>query len=175
MHKVILLAILTLSIHACELPEDYPVTSQPVYFEYNYINYAWGYHNKGWIIDEEGNVRAYNLPEAWMEPDSTGYIQEEDLLFNISQTDSVIGVVDSTVLIAKAALIPGAKDGKISKQENTAFDAGSAVLSAYYYDAEEEAYIKVFLAMSGDFSSQNESREAKKLVSWLRSFGVFWL
>ena len=38
--------------------------------------------------------------------------------------------------------------------------------------AEEEAYIKVFLAQLGDFSSYNESREAKRLVIWLRSFGV---
>jgi hypothetical protein len=175
MLKVILSAILILSIHACDLTDDNLTASQPIYFEYSYINFAWGYQHNGWIIDGDGNIKLYNLPDNWTETDSTGFIQEDDLLFNIDQTDSIVGVVDSTELMEKAALIPGAKNGKITSPVNIAADAGNATLYGYYYNSDEEAYEKVFLATSGDFSSHNQSDEAKELVAWLRSFGVFWL
>jgi hypothetical protein len=175
MCKAVVSAILILILNSCELTDEKLTTSQPIYFEYSYINFAWGYQHHGWVIDGDGNIKSYNLPDDWREPDSTGFIQEDDLLFNIEQTDSIVGVIDSTELMEKAALIPGAKNGKITNPVNIAADAGSASLYGYYYNSDEEAYEKIFLAASGDFSSHNESDEGKELVVWLRSFGVFWL
>ena len=167
------LSFLTLS--SCEIITNTPIDQQAVYFEYEYINYAWGFQHNGWIIDEEGNVRSFKLPEDWQYPDSSGMISEAALLYNIKQTDSIIAVVDSTELDKYTALITGARDGRISVRENTAADAGSASLHAYLYDEEKDAYLKIFLASSGDWSSENESYNARKLVKWLKEFGVFWL
>ena len=59
----------------CEGPED-----QPVYFEYHYQNWAWGYQESGWLIDSAGVVKGFHMPESFREADSTGLISTEDLL-----------------------------------------------------------------------------------------------
>ena len=175
MEKRAIILLFITCITGCETIEYNPPESQPVYFEYEYINFAWGYQNNGWIIDAGGNVRSWNRPEDWRRPDSTGYISESDLLYNISETDSVIEVVGSNELKKHVALIEGAKDGFITEPENIGNDAGSASLYGYWYDPGVDAYLKVFLGLSGDYSSENTSSEAKKLVAWLKEFGVFWL
>ena len=172
------LLVVTLMLSGCEkhcekqyaAPED-----QPVLFEYRYMNHAWGYSDHGWLIDGEGDVRRYDLPEEFRLPDSMGYITAEDLIHNLSQSDSIIGSIKTNDLDYYIGLISGASEGKISKSENVAFDAGSSVLSCYQYDADREMYQYVFLASSGDWEQSNNSPEAKILVDWLKEFGVFWL
>lgn len=168
---ILLLVLLT----SCDFLSYDPPLEQPVYFEYEYINFAWGYQHNGWIIDRDGNVRAWDQQEDWRKPDSTGYIGAADLEFNISLTDSVIAVVDSADLMDHVELISGAKNGYITEPRNTACDAGSSTVYAYYYDEDADGYLKVFLGSSGDFSSANTSDEARKLVAWLKKFGAFWL
>ncbi|MCK4745680.1 MAG: hypothetical protein KAT15_01525 [Bacteroidales bacterium] len=160
---------------ACEeLTYDAP-EDQPVFFEYNYINHAWGYQHHGWLIDGEGYVRYYNLPESYRFPDSTGYLSLEDLEHNIGLTDSVIEQVDGAELEKYRNYIPGAAKGEIGESSNVAADAGTSMLSCYLYDIHEDAYRKVFLAQSGDWEQFNLSEDAEKLVDWLREFDVFWL
>ena len=170
--SIILLFLMMIS---CEKVEYIPPNTQPVYFEYQYINHAWGYRFEGWLIDSDGNVRSLNLPDDWKHPDTTKYIGRADLEFNVSQTDSVIAVVGLKELMDRVALIEGAKDGSFTATEHTACDFGMSILYAYWYDSTREAYKQIFLAASGDFTSENESAEAKKLVRWLKRFGVFWL
>ncbi|MBN2697495.1 MAG: hypothetical protein JXR52_01610 [Bacteroidales bacterium] len=174
--KKSLFFILILLIYAsCETVDNLPSGGQPVYFEYEYINFAWGYQFNGWIIDSEGNVRYYEFPEDWKSADRTGFIGQADLAYNISLADSVIKTIGSTELMNHVALIEGAKDGHISERVNTACDAGTASLYCYWYHSTEAACKKIFLAASGDFTWKNESEEAEELVRWLKKFGVFWL
>jgi len=175
MQKPFLIIPLLILFTSCDYLSYDPPEDQPVYFEYEYINFAWGYQHNGWIIDRDGNVCVWDKAEEWRKPDSTGYIGAADLEFNISLTDSVIVVVDSLELMDHVEMISGAKDGYITEPRNTAYDAGSSTFYAYYYDEEADAYQKIFLGSSGDFSSANTSDEAQKLVAWLREFGAFWL
>lgn len=154
-----------------EAPED-----QSVLFEYRYVNYAWAYSENGWLIDAQGDVRSYQLPEDFRLPDSTGYISAEDLAYNLSQTDSTFHRVEAKDLDYYVGLIEGAAGGEILKSENVAADAGSSVLSCYLYDPGKDMYQYIFLARSGDWEQSNDSREAKTLVNWLKELGgVFWL
>ena len=170
---IILMAALMLS--ACEKETCGCLEDQPVLFEYRYINFAWGYQEQGWLIDAEGIVRTYHLPADFRLPDSTGFISRQDLVHNLSLTDSTVAVVDPDELSSYADLIPGAAEGEIGESLNIAADAGSAVLSCYLYDQDADAYRYVFLAQSGDWEQFNTSQEAEILVDWLRDFGVFWL
>ncbi len=153
-----------------EAPED-----QPVFFEYRYVNYAWSYSEHGWLINADGDVRRYDLPDDFRLPDSTGYISAEDLIHNLSQTELLIGSIEANDLDHYVGLIPGAADGEILKSQNVMADAGSSVLSCYLYDSDRDMYQYVFLASSGDWEQLNDSREAEILVDWLKEIGeVFW-
>ena len=160
---------------ACEVDDYKAPEDQPLLFEYRYVNYAWGYQEHGWLIDQDGYIRYFNLPADYRVPDSNGFLSFEDLEYNLGQTDSIIDQVDDTVLARYVGYIPGAAAGEIGKSRNIAADAGSSILTCYFYDTDASAYRQVFLAASGDFEQFNLSEEAEKLVDWLKEFDIFWL
>jgi hypothetical protein len=172
-HLLISLAVIAFMLLSCQketyqLPDD-----QPVYFEYKYQNFAWGYQHHGWLIDNEGKVRYYSMPEEWRIAEVDG-ISKENLLFNLSQTDSIITQIDKKVLDEKLSLIPKAKDGEITTPENHMFDAGTASLYAYYYDRSTKKYKGVLLAQSGDWECHNTSEAAVQLVEWMKENEMYW-
>jgi hypothetical protein len=148
---------------------------QPVYFEYHYMNHAWGFQENGWLIDGAGIVKGFEYPEDFRRPDSTGLINYQDLVLNLRQTDTVLHHIDREELEAMVALIPAAAAGPVGEARSIAADAGGAALYAYLYIEEEDTYQQVFLGQSGDWEQTNQSPEAMELVAWLRQFGVFWL
>lgn len=152
-----------------------PPEGQPVYFQYRYINFAWGYQDHGWLIDVLGNVRYFEYPEDFRSPDSTGFLSREDLEHNLTETDSLITTIGQLELEAHVALIQGAAAGEIGELQHRAYDAGTSTLACYLYDSGQDAYRYVFLGMSGDWEQFNQSEEAGDLVEWLRQYHVFWL
>jgi hypothetical protein len=148
---------------------------QAVYFEYRYVNFAWGYREHGWLMDGEGVIRAFDMPEGYVLPDSLGLISEADILHNLSLTDSIVETVDREDLLEYVKLIPAAAEGETGEMQHSAYDAGSSTLAAFMYDDRAGAYQYVFLGLSGNWEQFNEAPEAKVLVSWLKNYGVFWL
>jgi len=169
---ILLLAVVTVG---CEWDEDLVLEEQPVWFEYHYINHAWGFQENGWLIDGEGNVRVYDLPENYRLGMHGKFLSLEDLEYNLSQTDSVREEIDLADLNQYIQMIPGAATGNIGRETAVAADAGSSVLSAYLYDAVKDSFQYILLGRSGDWEQLNQSEEAEKLVDWLRGFNVFWL
>lgn len=160
---------------ACEALEYDAPEDQPLYFEYHYVNHAWGFQEYGWLIDREGNIRRFDKPEDYIQGVPGAYLKREDLEHNLALTDSIIGNVNQAELEKYINYIPGAAGGKISKFTSVAADAGASVLSCYMYDPKEDAYQYIFLAQSGDWEQFNLSEEAEKIVKWLLDFDVFWL
>jgi len=167
--------MVALMVAGCEKEYEAP-GDQPVYFEYHYENWAWGHQERGWLIDGDGAVRAYDFPEKYRLPDSAGYLSAQDLVYNLSMCDTTLQIIDPSDLNNHIGLISGAATGEIGEEESVAFDAGSSVLSCYLYDPELNLYQYVFLASSGDWKQINDSRDAKILVNWIKGLGeVFWL
>lgn len=54
-----MLLLLAVFLVACEKLEYDAPEDQPLYFEYHYINHAWGFQENGWLIDHEGNAYQY--------------------------------------------------------------------------------------------------------------------
>jgi hypothetical protein len=173
--RISVFVFLLFFIAACETPVDRIPGDQPLYFQYRYVNFAWGYQEHGWLIDHEGNLNYFSFPEDFQEADSTGHISGEDLVHNLGLTDSIISRIDASELAEYIQYIPGAATGKKGELRHIACDAGTSELSCYLYDPGADAYLEVFLAMSGDFEQFNLSDEARVLVEWLTGFDVFWL
>ncbi len=169
---VLILSVVILSCVHCEGGAGiYEVaeTEQAIYFQYEYINHAWGYQHNGWLIDSSGAVYCFNKPENWHHADSLGFISVAQMESNILSTDSVCNTVDKEVLVSKIGLIEAASKGRISEPVHEMYDAGGTVYSAFMYNSKEKVYKKILLKQLGDFRIDNSSPAAKNLYQWLES------
>ncbi len=144
-------------------------TGQKVYFQYEYINHAWGYQHYGWLVDSSGNVHCYDKPEDWILTDSLRQISGTDLNRNLLSADSVCYTLDEEVLESKIKLIEAASRGKISEPVHEMYDAGVGIYWAFIYNSKDDVYKKILLKQAGDFRIDNSSPEARTLYEWLES------
>lgn len=141
---------------------------QPIYFEYHFINYAWGYQDFGWLIDGEGKIRSFLYPDSYNVAMHGDFLSLDQMEYNVAQADSIIGEISRSVLDKKKDLIPAAAEGLIKDFQRQGADMGLGVFSCYLYDPVEDAYQYVMLSASGDHQESNASKEAEKLVDWLK-------
>ncbi|MBE0649492.1 MAG: hypothetical protein IH595_01505 [Bacteroidales bacterium] len=163
-----LIVVIVFSLTNCE-KANIQRPGQKVYFQYNYINFAWGFQHSGWLIDSSGNVYCYNKPEGWNYSDSTGIITHAQMDSNLSATSSVCYKIDKNVLKEKIKLLYVASKGKISEPSQEAYDAGAWEYSGYIYDSEKKIYKKVLLKQAGDIGINNSSPAAVQLSNWFDS------
>ena len=179
MYKTIIsILILAIVIVSCK-KEDLNEFNQPVLFEYEYINHAWLYTHKGWMMDEEGNVRGFKLPEEWNNPDEKGYITKQELVDNLEQADTLYTTVDESDLLNHFNNRFDMQGAITDTSDVIMADAGIGTLYVYVWDEEVEKYEKVLLASKGDLSVTNMNSSAKSAVSWLVDIGkqtdrFFW-
>jgi hypothetical protein len=167
--KTKLLSLLfILILVACEKRNDYiPDPNQKIFFQLEYVNYAWGFQHSGWMIDNTGAVRGFNLPKAWTYIDSQGFISSIDMDKNIEQLDTAFTNIDNESLTKYVAKIYDASKGKITDPKSQMADAGGAVFSAFIYDSKLGMYKQVMLKQTGDVFIDNESIEANDIYSWM--------
>ncbi|MEO6131037.1 MAG: hypothetical protein ABIQ02_04265 [Saprospiraceae bacterium] len=145
--------------------------TDPVYFQFEAKNYAWGIFHAGWFIDQNGNFDYFNLPDPWKEPDSLGYISKNDLLTNLEQADSVVYSISMHELQNKVSLIDDIDENKLSEIEQVAADTGTSSLYCYKWDNVKGKYKRIILETEGDFRQFNLDPEAQELASWLIALG----
>ena len=161
---MIALLFLLMQTQGCE---EYPYDPQEVIFESHYINHAWGYQNSGFIIDSEGNLRTFNLPEEWNHPDSEGYISREAMEQNLACLGEATCTVSRYDMNYYAEKLFRARDGKITDPEHTAYDAGVRTFGGYLYEPLKNRYRYVFIYQWGDFTRENTAREAEMIREWM--------
>jgi len=140
-----------------------------VYYQYEYINYAWGYQHNGWFIDTSGYVLCYNNPDPWYFPDSSRKIPEYKLLSNMNSIDVVCSQVDKSDVAQKSLLITKASQGELSEPFMEMADAGSMIYRAYLYDETKKEFQSVLLKQLGDYRIENYSEAAEELFLWMDS------
>ncbi len=167
-YKVHLILALFLLLMACEKEGYVAPEDQPVYFEYHYVNFAWGHQDHGWLIDSEGNIRRFEFPESYHAVTHGDYLSLEQLEHNLGQADSVIGDVDIKEFEKRVKWIQGASGGEITNIHMQGADMGLGVFACYKYNPMEEAYQFILLSADGDYQQYNRSPDAEKLVEWLK-------
>jgi hypothetical protein len=161
-----LLIILLLS--GCTKDKDsLSVHNQEIFFQSDYINYAWGYQHSGWMIDSSGNVRGYNLPKDWTFADSNGIIDEIDMKKNIEQLDTLFSRIDKSILRKYIEKICDASKGDLTVPKSVMADAGSTIYSAFIFDQASKKYQQVILKQTGDLFIDNKSPEANEIYNWM--------
>jgi hypothetical protein len=168
MNKFGMVVLLLVFCLACEKENYDAPEEQPIYFEYHFVNHAWGYHDFGWLVDGDGKIRSFEYPDSYNVAVHGDFLSLEQLEHNLAQADSIIGEVSSTVLDRKKDLIPDAATGMIKDFQRQGADMGMGVFACYKYDPVEDAYEYVMLSMLGDHQRYNSSKEADKLVDWLK-------
>jgi hypothetical protein len=148
-----------------------PEVNQPVLFQYEYINYAWGYRHHGFLIDENGKVNGFQQPEKWIFPDSSGMMSKLDLEYDLAQCDTVCLSVDKDSLMSFFSKIGNVRTGKIIDNGLVMADAGTGTLSAWYWSEKAGKYENVLLITNGDVSKVNSHPSVKEIVEWLKSAG----
>jgi hypothetical protein len=161
-------------VSSCDFSESVTLDElerYPVYFQYEYINYAWGKQQFGWFIDNQGNVMGYNQPEQWNNGDTLGLYVENDLLANLALVDTLLYTVPISELQQQAANIPAAREGTLSDAENNGADMGAKTLYAFYWNEDEQGYERFLIKTIGDWSQKNTNSEAIKIFDWLDDIG----
>lgn len=148
-------------------PLDYP----PVVFQYEYINYAWGYRHHGFLIDSKGKVWGFGQPEKWTFPDTSGYMTRIGLEYNLALCDTLCGSVELKELQEQYSKIPDIQTGTIKDHGQVMFDAGLGVFTSWIWNEKMERYEPVFLISNGDVFRENSHPATSKVVEWLKSIG----
>ena len=161
-------AFILIAITSCKT--EVPIVHQKILFEQHYMNYAWGYQNKGYLIDSLGNVRTFDISKdtvKWNEADKERSISAAKLAQNIALCTSIVYQINHDTLSFYSGKIEAASKGKVSEPLNQMADAGSNVFSAFMYDEKTNSYKKIMLKTWGDWTINNDSPEAESIYSWM--------
>jgi hypothetical protein len=67
--------------------------------------------------------------------------------------------------------INSVRDGEVVDYDGMMADAGTGVLSAWYFNEKAGKYESVFLASNGDVNQINSHSSVDEIVDWLKSVG----
>ncbi|MDX1909206.1 MAG: hypothetical protein SF053_19365 [Bacteroidia bacterium] len=168
----ILMALATLWLgNGCTSEQIHPDTLPPIVFSLEYRNAAWVHQHNGVLFDESGRVYTFDLPVGWHMPDpQTGLIAGELLAENRSKAVSTIQQVSSTDWLRWQTDAAKAAGGMVTTPVNSANDMGSWVWSAYIPDTATGLFRQILLEEAGDFSRENTSAAARRLVQRINHY-----
>lgn len=165
--KLVIISLTILILTGCK--KNFTVSEETeILFQYDYINYAWGYQHKGFFIDNKGNVLVYNNPEEWN-------FADDDLRQSKKQiAENLASCVQSEIKIPEEELkkyinyIKNIASSKVTAVKNVAADAGASKYICYQYSDITEYYKGSLIKMEGDFTCENLNFFSKKVVLWMK-------
>lgn len=140
-------------------------------FQYEFRNEAWGHQHEGWFVDIDGNIGKYELPSEWNEPDSLGFLTEEELAFNIEFADDIIGDIRNSELNTYTTLMNEVNPFELSNLAVVGADGGNSYLYGYQWKPSSGRFHRVLLARGTDYSQRNLDPDAVEITEWLIDLG----
>ena len=138
------------------------------YFQYEYVNSAWGYNHSGFTVTPSGEVYKFNTSTSWVFAQNNK-ISLSDLLKNISlsvKADTLIGKADLQGYMALASI---AKTGALSTPVSRGADMGAWVCKVFVPSSSDpqKVYDELILTQTGDSEMHNLKPEAAVIANWL--------
>jgi hypothetical protein len=171
MSKILLFTSLLLLTVSCK-KNSYSNENKEILFQYEYINYAWGYQHNGFIIDNQGNVLTYSNPENWNFTDKDQILTEEQVLKNISLCAHSGKKISEQELQKFSSYIKNISSSQVTAMKNVAADAGTAEFVCYLFSESTRSYKRYLIKMEGDFTCENLNFYSKKVVSWMKDINT---
>lgn len=170
--KQLLLNILVISsLFICTAgcrKSSYSNEKNELLFQYEYINYAWGYQHSGYIIDNHGNILTYNNPESWNFSDKGLTLTEKQVNDNISMCKQSGKIIPEAEIQKYSGYIKNIASSKVTAMKNVAADAGTAEFVCYVYSESSGTYKRYLIKMEGDFTCDNLNFYSKRVVTWMK-------
>lgn len=144
---------------------------QKIFFQYDYVNCAWGYQHTGFIINNEGRVLTYNKPEKWNFPGREGLLSQNEVEENLSSCTISEKEISMNELQKYVNYIDNIAASKVSAPRRRGADRGSAIFYCYQYSESNGEYKATVIKMEGDTESENLNFFSRKVVEWMRTIG----
>ncbi len=142
---------------------------QKIFFQYDYINYNNKFQHYGIIIDNEGNILAYNNPEKWNFPGNDNVLSssevEENLLFCVHTGRQI----PKKELQKYVNFIDNISASKISSPRLKSTNIGSHIYYCFQYSETNDDYKAVIIKQEGDIECENLNFYSKKVVEWIKN------
>ncbi|MEI6050595.1 MAG: hypothetical protein WCS03_16990 [Bacteroidota bacterium] len=165
--KIIQIALILLLIAGCK--KTYVISDkQTILFQFEYVNYAWGYQHYGFIIDNEGNVLKYSNPENWNFQDNDFSMSEARVSENISKCAKTGITISKEDLHKYSNYINNIASSKVTALKNVAADSGSSEYFCYQFSESTKTYKSYLIKKEGDFICENLNFYSKKTVAWMK-------
>lgn len=149
-----------------------PDEADRVYFEIEYINYAWTPTYFGFIVEGSGRVFRYDRNAVQWQPQDDASWTRETLEAKFAPNKTQVDSVSAAEVAAAAAKIDAAASGQLSPPRMQCADAGKLTYRAYRYSSETGRYSPVLLRVEGDVAQQNTSEAAQELIAYIRSLDL---
>jgi hypothetical protein len=144
---------------------------QVILFQFEYVNYAWGYQHNGFFIDNNGNVLTYNNPEEWNYPDNNLNLNESQVAENLGKCLKTSIKIPKEELQKYTNYIKNIASSKVTALKNVAADAGSSEFICYQFSESNATYKGYLIKMEGDFTCENLNFFSKKVSAWMKNVG----
>ena len=154
------------STTGCDDRNDLVVAEpQEAYFAVVYVNYAWGYQFRGFIINQEGKALTFEKPQNWHQFDESSELTAQQLLENLSRTTISTVIIPTEEFKKYSAKVHAVSNADLSKPQAVGADAGST--SFYAFRLDQGVYKPVLLKQTGDVQIQNKNETATEMATWL--------
>ncbi len=150
--------------HGCDEPETDQNTE--IIFQFEYINYAWSFQHRGFLIDKEGKILSFEKPAGWIFPENNS-ITTKDLINNLNKALKISGQVELKKLEEMTEIALGISNESLTKPENRMADAGTEGYYFFRLNSETRKYERTTLLQRGDWSQENKGKDADTVIKWL--------
>lgn len=165
--KFLSVLIIAVFLNGCQ--KDYVVSEgQKILFQQEYINYAWGYQHRGFIIDSYGNVLTFDNPDKWIFPDKDNKLTAKQVSENISSCRLTGKKISKNELQKYINYIDNISSSKITSPRHVGADMGSLVYYCYQFSENSSVYKASIIKMEGDFECENLNFFSKRVVAWMK-------
>jgi hypothetical protein len=171
MKRILFLVLIILLVTGCK-KNNIISNKQVILFQFEYVNYAWGYQHNGFIIDNEGNVLTYNNPEYWNFPDNDLNLSENQVTENMRKCFQTEIKIPKEELQKYTNYIKNIGSSKVTAVKNVGADAGSTEFICYQFSENTGMYKGYLIKMEGDFTCENLNFYSKKVAAWMRGIST---
>jgi hypothetical protein len=169
----VLLLLTTLLVCSCQRSSLIEEKSVNCYFQYEYINHAWGFNHSGFIITPAGEMYTFDKTTPWIFSEN-GVLSSDSLQNNLKASVKRDTLISSTDIIYYQHLASYTMDGKISEMVMHGADMGANICKIIVPDSSNplKSYREIILTHIGDTEFHNLAPEAGVIAAWLKKITI---